>query len=133
MFLGRQERSDFVPSFQLLDRIMVHTARKVTLNEKAAWLFICGRDIFKEGILEAHAGFLEGDLVLLQNTLGECLGIGKWQVGKKIAITRVLDRGDFLRRERPGMRPGMRRKTSRYLNKRYPNKNNLDTPAIETI
>lgn len=73
------------------------------LHEKAAWLFICGRDVFKEGIqgiLESAQGLKDGDLVLLQNSFGECLGLGSFQTGKKVAVSRILDRGDFLRRER---------------------------------
>lgn len=101
MFLGREEGGNFLPSFQLLDWIMLHTSRKVTLNEKTAWLVICGRDVFRQGILEAPDGLSDGDVVLLQNSVGECLGYGHWCAEKKIAVHILLDRGDFLRRESP--------------------------------
>ena len=77
---------------------------KVVLNKKASWLFICGRDVFQQGIIKAIGSQRKGDCTLVLNEFGECLGFGvltaslKEQSGK-IAIRNVLDVGDFLRRE----------------------------------
>lgn len=110
MYLGKEEGALFVPSFQLLDWIMLHSSKKVTVNDKAAWLVICGRDVFRHGILEAPEGLCDSDFVLIQNSTGECLGYGRFCPEKKIAITLLLDRGDFLRRET--LHPRRKRKSS---------------------
>ena len=112
VFLGSMRNSAFLPSFQLLDLLIKKTARKITLSEKAAWLFVCGRDVFKQGIIAAQGNpsgdvkadidaMQNGGLILIQNEHGECLGYGQWQgLSSKIVVKNILDRGDFLRRER---------------------------------
>ena len=100
IYLGTQGRQGFIPGFQLLDALMPLTERKVILKEKASWLFVCGRDALPKGVEKAPEGLKDGDLVLLENSRGECLGLGEWRADKKLAVRNVLDRGDFLRRER---------------------------------
>lgn len=99
-FLGKTAHGKFFPSFQLLDVLLPKTGKKITLNNKASWLFVCGRDVLNQGIISAPEGLKVGDMVLLQNENQECLGLGEWREEKKMAIKRLLDRGDFLRRER---------------------------------
>ena len=92
--LGIQKRNSFTPSIALLDRIAPHTKRKAIVNEKAAWMFICGNNILKEGIVENAT---QEGYVIITNEKGEVLGYGK---NTGAGITNELDRGDFLRRER---------------------------------
>lgn len=92
--LGIQKRNSFTPSIALLDRIAPHTKRKAIINEKAAWMFICGNNILKEGIVENNT---QEGYVIIANEKGEVLGYGK---NTGAGITNELDRGDFLRRER---------------------------------
>lgn len=92
--LGRIDRKGFHPSITLLDLLNSLTERKIVVNDKTAWLFLCGRNVLKEGIVERGA---EEGHVLVTNERGEVLGYGKITGA---GVTNKLDRGDFLRRER---------------------------------
>jgi ribosome biogenesis protein Nip4 len=77
----------------------------VVVDEKAAWLFICGRDIFAEGIKTVQGSRRKGEFTLILNSFGECLGFGRIlrdlsSKDSHVAIGNVSDVGDFLRRER---------------------------------
>jgi ribosome biogenesis protein Nip4 len=107
VYLGKVKRNVFFPSFILLRMIAESEANKVTVNERTEWLFICGRDIFKQGIVKTTGSQERGAYVLIMNKHGECLGFGKLlrstdeEVGKqKVIIRNVSDIGDFLRREK---------------------------------
>jgi ribosome biogenesis protein Nip4 len=106
IYLGKVKNGKFFPSFNLLTMIAKGEANKVIVNKKAAWLFICGRDVFRTGILAVHGSRKKGDPVLVLNEFDECLGFGRlvcnlMEAAKKseIAIKNVSDVGDFLRRE----------------------------------
>jgi ribosome biogenesis protein Nip4 len=106
-YLGKLKGRTFFPSISLLAMIAQTRANKTTVNEKTEWLFICGRDIFEEGILTTEGSKKTGDLTIILNQHGECLGLGRITrnitgegSGRRVAIRRVLDIGDFLRRER---------------------------------
>lgn len=77
---------------------------KVVLDRKSAWLFICGRDVFRKGITNVRGSKCKDDFTLVLNEFGECLGFGiitalQEDITDPIAIKNVLDIGDFLRRE----------------------------------
>ena len=81
-------------------------ANKIVIDKKTAWLFICGRDIFKQGILRANVS-RKDDYALILNEHNECLGFGKIlrnirkeQDANKVVVKNILDIGDFLRREK---------------------------------
>lgn len=102
--LGAIKHNRFTPSFPLLFMLADKAEKKIYLTDKAAWLFICGRDIFVEGILRSEGSINEGDLVLLLNKYGECLGYGVVRQDPKkaktgVVIENAMDIGDFLRRE----------------------------------
>ena len=106
IYLGKVKNGKFFPSFNLLTMIAKGEANKVIVNKKAAWLFICGRDVFRTGILAVRGSRKKGDPVLVLNEFDECLGFGRLicnlvGTAKKgeIAIKDILDVGDFLRRE----------------------------------
>jgi|GEM_PF-207843 len=100
VYLG-EEKQRFEPSAALLELISRRTTEhKAIVDEKAAWLFLCDRDILDKGVVKmaepTKAGFL-----LVQNEQDENLGFGL--LSKKrgnMAVRNVLDRGNFLRRER---------------------------------
>src|SRR3990170_7230627 len=73
-YLGRVKGEKFFPSFNLLAILSESEANKVVVNEKAAWLFICGRDIFGRGVVSVEGSRREGDFTLVLNEFGECLG-----------------------------------------------------------
>jgi len=97
IYLGEEEK----PSLALLRLISKISDTKIFLNEKAAYLFICGRDIMGQSIIKANAD--EG-LVLVQNEKDENLGYGRF-IGninepEEIVVKNLLDLGNFLRREK---------------------------------
>jgi ribosome biogenesis protein Nip4 len=103
LYLGRIRGSRFVPSLALIDILSRHTEKKVFVNTKTAWLFLCGRDVFRTGIKRFNPPMKKGDLVFVQNLHDENLGLGKVQgsltFGSEIAVKNVMDKGDYLRRE----------------------------------
>jgi len=105
-YLGKVKKGKFFPSFNLLVILARGDANKVVVDKKAAWLFICGRDIFRRGMLTARGSRKKGDHTLVMNEFGECLGFGKIVHGlseetkkNEVAVKNILDVGDFLRRE----------------------------------
>ena len=95
IYLGENNK----PSLALLDILSKKTDKKVFLNEKGEFLFICGRDIMGGSITKAN---VSSGLVMMQNAHDENLGygkiIGKLDAKEKIVIQNIFDRGDFLRR-----------------------------------
>jgi len=108
-FLGEVERGGvFHPSVPLLFMIAEKAKNRIVIDDKAAWLFVCGRDIFKEGILKIEGSRKKGDYTLVFNKHGECLGYGMIvknldRLEGGLAVKNLLDVGDFLRRERPAV------------------------------
>ena len=105
-YLGAVKGASFFPSFLLLAMITETKANKMVVDKRTAWLFICGRDIFKKGILKAD-NLKKGDITLILNEHNECLGFGKMILNlraeidlNKTAVKNILDIGDFLRREK---------------------------------
>jgi len=107
-FLGKVKNSKFFPSFTLLSMIAKQQeANRILVDRKAGWLFICGRDIFKKGVMRTYGKIQRNSHVLVFNEFGECLGFGRVLAGLEqqadknvVAVANVLDVGDFLRRER---------------------------------
>ncbi|MGB8780381.1 MAG: hypothetical protein WCD81_07000 [Candidatus Bathyarchaeia archaeon] len=103
-YLGKVKNGRFFPGFDLLRMIAEKKANRVVVNKKTEWLFICGRDVFKPGILKVIGLGRKGDHVLVLNCYGECLGFGRVvsDLGREeesVVIKNISDIGDFLRRE----------------------------------
>lgn len=92
------EKGFFEPSLFLLELLSGRTKNKVFVNEEAEWLFLCGRNVFLDNILKDAS---KEKVFLVQNEKDENLGLGiKTKVKGKKVIKNLLDRGDFLRREK---------------------------------
>ena len=105
LYLGKVgKKGGFFPSFNLLNMLVDAVANKIVVDQKAAWLFICGRDIFGSGVVKVMGSKRRGDAALVLNEYGECLGFGQIVEvsgsSAEVAVRDVLDLGDFLRRER---------------------------------
>jgi len=107
IYLGKVKNRIFFPSFTLLDMIAEkEKANKTIINRKAEWLFVCGRDLLKQGIIRITGSRVKGAHTLVLNEHGECLGFGKImadfdRASEHAAIVKnISDIGDFLRRER---------------------------------
>jgi len=90
----------------LLAMLAKGKANKIVVDREAAWLFICGRDVFRRGILATQGSRRKGDFALVMNEFGECLGFGRILFSAdnamrdaEVAVKNVSDVGDFLRRE----------------------------------
>ncbi len=99
------------PSSQLLDILVGTDAKRVIVTRQAEWLCICGRPPLLSSVVDKKGDPQRGDVVLIMNMDGECIGYGKlndsW--GRKTGIITLLyDIGDFLRRERK-LKPGKSR------------------------
>jgi len=106
-YLGKGTKNKFFPSFNLLRMISEGKANKTVVDKKTEWLFVCGRDIFKHGIVTVEGGRRKGAYTLILNQHRECLGFGKIVCdidresdGRAVAVENILDVGDFLRREK---------------------------------
>ena len=82
-------------------------ANRIVVDRKAAWLFICGRDILRKSIVRVQGPGKKNTNTLVLNEFGECLGFGRIvenlsddEGNNQIAVRNVSDVGDFLRRER---------------------------------
>lgn len=106
LYLGKiGPNGGFFPSFNLLKMLIAIAANKIVIDRKAAWLFICGRDVFRSGVVKIMGSKHKGDVTLVLNEFGECLGFGSVMDGLassegEVAVRNVLDVGDFLRREK---------------------------------
>jgi ribosome biogenesis protein Nip4 len=105
-YLGTIKGASFFPSFLLLSILAKKKTKKLVVDKKTAWLFICGRDIFQQGIIKEN-NLKKGDYALVLNEQNDCLGFGKIMHNlrgvpdlEKVAVKNVLDIGDFLRREK---------------------------------
>ena len=54
VFLGKAKEGKFFPSFNLLGMLAKKEANRIILDKKAAWLFICGRDILRKSIVRVQ-------------------------------------------------------------------------------
>ena len=91
-----------IPSIDFLQQIGKEARKHIIVNEKAEWLFICGRDIFAKGIV-SHNNPAMNDRVVILNQHKECIGFGDVIApldGQRVVIKRLFDLGDLLRRER---------------------------------
>ncbi len=98
-YLGRDRRL-FQPSAQLLEALVGESGtHKVQVRRGAAWLFACGRDLFKESVEEAEPELTLGAHYLVVYG-GRCIGYGRYETaGDRRVIRNLFDIGDFLRRE----------------------------------
>lgn len=86
----------FHPSTALIDWIGQRTDKSIVVDKKAAWLFLCGRDIFERSIINQN---VDRGLVIVKNENEEILGLAEL-TGRRVAAKHLIDKGDFLRRER---------------------------------
>lgn len=116
LFLGETKSNQFTCSMHLLELIAQHTNKKIIVEDKAEWLFACGRDVFSSQV-ENDREFKEGTFVIVINKNKEVLGLAKkvkLQIKNKdrsrnsknsqrdtgnTIYKNILDIGDYLRRE----------------------------------
>ena len=98
VFLG-EEGKEFIPSFNFLDILSESSNKKIVVNSKGEWMFLCGKDVFSESIIKSESIMKRGDFVFVQNKENECLGYGMIVDKGSVFVKNVMDKGDYLRRE----------------------------------
>lgn len=93
--LGTIKKTGFQPTPKLLEMINAQTKNKIVLNDKSSWLFICGRDIFLEGIEENLNP--NAKTVIVLNDKKEIIGVA---IKKYKQYDNIYDIGIFLRTKR---------------------------------
>lgn len=83
------------PSLSFLNQILSKTQSVIKLNKKAAWLFICGRDILKRGITSKSN--INNKAIVL-NEKNEIIGVAQKLIGRDF-YKNYWNIGDFLKRE----------------------------------
>ncbi len=104
-YLGKIKNGKFFPSFRLLKILAETEANRIIVDKRTEWLFVCGRDVFKRGMVKVLGSLKKDDYTLILNKHGECLGFGRLvrDIGDKnggVVVQNISDIGDFLRRER---------------------------------
>jgi ribosome biogenesis protein Nip4 len=106
IFLG-EEKNHFEPSpacIDIISKMPGAQKRKIFINKKAEWLFLCGRAVLEQSIAKNPNNLGEGS-VLVQNEQDENLGYGFFkQEGKDLVIRNILDKGKYLRMDERGRR-----------------------------
>ena len=105
LYLGKAKEGKFFPSFNLLSMLAKQDAHRVVVDQKSAWLFICGRDVLGKGVVKTMGSAKRGAATLVLNEFGECLGFGTIvnsleDARDQVFVRHVVDVGDFLRREK---------------------------------
>jgi len=85
-----------VPTLKFLELIKKYGAECMRLNDKASWLFICGRDILSQGIVGELENTKKTKKILVSNLRGEILGVAQ-RSGKE--LDNYWHIGDYLKRE----------------------------------
>jgi ribosome biogenesis protein Nip4 len=104
LYLG-EERATFQPTSALIDMLAKHTDRRVVVSAKAAWLFLCGRDVLMDGAIRPGE-HPNGAYVIVTDSGERVLGFGRVlgrfdpRMHNKIYVKHLLDKGEYLRRER---------------------------------
>ena len=104
IFVG-EEKNEFMPSpgaIDIISKLPGSEKRKIFINKKAEWLFLCGRNILEQSVIKNPNNLHEG-IVLVQNESDENLGYGIFkQEGKDLIIKHILDKGAYLRMDEKG-------------------------------
>ncbi|MFW5746633.1 MAG: hypothetical protein ACOCWQ_03750 [Nanoarchaeota archaeon] len=95
IYAGRIKKKQFSPSLALVDALAAESDARICVDEKAGWLFICGRDLFRDS-LPSH-GLSKGARVFIVNKHDDVLGYG--MIDEQGGVQNMLDKGDYLRRE----------------------------------
>jgi len=101
---GRISGKIFIPAPSFLEDLkpFIDELNYAVLNDKASWLFLCGRDALPNGISRLNLPDpTAGRLALVFNSGMECLGYGRIEKNGEgdVWIRNLFDLGDFLRRE----------------------------------
>ncbi len=99
VYLGREADKRFIPSINLIDMISKNSDKKIYVDAKGEWMFLCKNNILQIAIKKKNLSVRKNELVLVQNMNDENLGYGLFIDETHVAVRGLLDKGDYLRRE----------------------------------
>jgi len=79
--------------------------KKIVVTDQAEALVLYGRDVFGQSIIEHTNDFEENEIVLITNSYGDAIGIGRTRYHSDriqrqgVTVTNIADRGWYLRKE----------------------------------
>jgi len=100
IILGELVKGDFKPTAQFIDMFLKDTQQSVVVDDKVAWLYLCGRDVIDASGIEPTE--YKDTLVLVKNKSREILGYGLvCDPTRKfgVVVKNLYDKGNLLRRE----------------------------------
>ena len=103
LYLGKENKQTFVPSFNLLDLIATHSKEKIFVNDFGELDFLYGKHLRKRHVTSIQGSLKPGTVKLVQNKYDENLGYGIYLGEQKNTVkilTHVLDRGIFIKRDK---------------------------------
>ncbi len=104
LYLG-EEKNIFYPSSALVELIAERTAKKAFVSDKAAWLFLCNRDVLMTSVVDANDQEL-GTNTIVCDVRGNALGVAtvfnnfNSKMKNQVFLKHRLDKGEYLRREK---------------------------------
>ncbi len=104
VYLG-EERGHFRPTSALITMLASQGGPRVEVDDRAAWLYLCGRDILMEGATNGTE-YPAGKLVFIVDFKARVLGYGMIfnahdsKRKSSVFVKHLLDLGEYLRRER---------------------------------
>lgn len=90
LYYGTETKKGFIPSVIFLEELKDYDF--AVINEKAEWMFLCGRDILKKSIVSSP----ECGKVIIKNLKNEILGMG---IINNKGIKNLYDRGKLIRNQ----------------------------------
>ncbi len=102
---SRRFRFSLEGTFFLVKRVK----KSVFVNEKGEMLFLYGRDIFSDSVVDVTDDVEENDIVFVRNLRGDILGLGKSRFSAermkdvesgRVVVENLVDRGEYLRKEK---------------------------------
>ncbi|MEA3379188.1 MAG: hypothetical protein U9Q69_06175 [Nanoarchaeota archaeon] len=103
LFLGENKGNKFYPSLALLEKISPESNEKIIVKDIGEMDYIYGKNLRQRHIKNVLGETKVGFLKLVVNERDECLGYGKIVKPlneKGVVFKNILDRGDYLRREK---------------------------------
>ena len=99
IYLGKEDDKKFAPSINFIDMISKQSDKKICVDAKGEWMFLCKNNILQMAVKKKSESLKKNDLVFVQNMNDENLGYGLFADETHNAVRGLLDKGDYLRRE----------------------------------
>jgi len=91
-------KKDFLPTPALIEFLSNHSTKKVVVDKKSEWMFLCKKDIFTKGVKKILTKKNRGR-VFVQNEFDENLGIASFSEKGNVLLKNILDKGAYIRKE----------------------------------